>query len=427
MKIRLLILLLASFIVLSVNCIAQNWTIIDTSITHTDASLNSAYFTDDTTGYVVGGWGWGAGVILKTIDAGNTWELKSVSNSLECVYFSSKDTGYAVGEGLTIMKTIDAGNTWTYQNGMVSSAYTAKSVVFINNDTGFVGLINGPGYAFLKTYDGGTTWINDISDTVQNFAFSKTSNAIYSIYGKLSKSTDKGVSWTDFLLPPNTNTANSLFFTNDSTGFATTVNIDVAAPCTSYGAMIKTIDGGQTWQETNYHCDWVMGLSFPSNEIGYMVGGYIPPTYAQKVWKTRDGGSTWQYSTFQLDTIYGGPIVCTDTNTCYVLTNKGVIVKTTNGGGVGIEENYRNNNIDFVIYPNPSTSQVTIEFELSETKNASIEIKNILGQTVRMISNNSFAKGINKVEIDLSEFSSGLYFVQLQSENKITSKKFIKE
>lgn len=78
------------------------------------------------------------------------------------------------------------------------------------------------------------------------------------------------------------------------------------------------------------------------------------------------------------------------------------------------------------IYPNPAQSQITIEFELSNTKNTIIEIKNALGQTVKTIDNKALSKGKKKIEIDVSEFSKGLYFIQLQCETKIISTKFAK-
>lgn len=79
------------------------------------------------------------------------------------------------------------------------------------------------------------------------------------------------------------------------------------------------------------------------------------------------------------------------------------------------------------IYPNPANNQITLEFELAETKNISIEIRNVLGQTVKTISTNSFTKGSNKIEVEVNEFSNGLYFLQLQIGNKTIRKKFIKE
>jgi hypothetical protein len=82
---------------------------------------------------------------------------------------------------------------------------------------------------------------------------------------------------------------------------------------------------------------------------------------------------------------------------------------------VGILE--QNKADDFLtIYPNPVTDQITIEFDLTENKNTSIEIKNILGETIRQAVT-AFSIGSNKIEIDLSEFPNGIYFAYLQKWN----------
>lgn len=90
-------------------------------------------------------------------------------------------------------------------------------------------------------------------------------------------------------------------------------------------------------------------------------------------------------------------------------------------------------NNTFSIYPNPVSDNITIEFDLTETKNILIEIKNSLGQTVKTIENSAFSNGKNKTStklsrmtIDVSEFSKGLYFLQLQIAKNIMSKKFVK-
>lgn len=80
---------------------------------------------------------------------------------------------------------------------------------------------------------------------------------------------------------------------------------------------------------------------------------------------------------------------------------------------------------NFIIYPNPSQSKITIEFDLTKNQNNSIKIKNTLGQTIKTIDNRVIST--NKIEIDVSKFANGLYFVQIQSENTILSKKFVKQ
>ena len=56
-----------------------------------------------------------------------------------------------------------------------------------------------------------------------------------------------------------------------------------------------------------------------------------------------------------------------------------------------------------------------------------IKINNTLGQTVKIIHVNTDSFGINKIEVDLSVLSSGVYFVQLQSKDNSITKKVIKE
>ena len=92
----------------------------------------------------------------------------------------------------------------------------------------------------------------------------------------------------------------------------------------------------------------------------------------------------------------------------------------------GINE-IKGSNYQSRVYANPAQSQITLEFDLIETQNGSIEIKDILGQTVKAINSIAFTNGKNKIDIDVSELSKGLCFVNLQSENKFMSKRFIKE
>ena len=405
-----------SFVFLYVTSVAQNWTIIDTSKTHVNAALRSAFFTDDSTGYVVGGWSGVAGVILKTTNAGISWDLQTVNADLECVYFPTKEIGYAVGKNRTILKTIDAGITWEYQQALsVSSMYTAMSVCFFNKDTGFVGLKNGPGYAFLKTYNGGTTWINDISDTVNaNVFFKLNENSMCGIFGKFSKTNDKGATWINYEIPQKTNISSALFFINDSIGFATIQKAN-GIPCFNYSSLIKTNDGGQTWNETEYNCDYVDGLYFPSKSIGYMIGGFIGSPYSQKVWKTIDGGNTWLYTTFQLDSFltsintYGWSIICTDTNICYILTNYGTIIKTTNGfGNVGINENPLKTDNYFNIFPNPTTNYFTITTENDKSQPKTVNIYSIDGLLVKSESYTG-----NEIRIETNDLSAGIFVVEL--------------
>ncbi len=121
---------------------------------------------------------------------------------------------------------------------------------------------------------------------------------------------------------------------------------------------------------------------------------------------------------------YGLKLLCTDTNTCYIITNYGTILKTINGGGnswmVGLEESTEKN-IDFSLYPNPAQTLINIEFENASSENYTISIVNVLGQTVYSKQTND-----SKIQISVDEFLSGIYLVKVQSDKGMLSKKFIK-
>jgi photosystem II stability/assembly factor-like uncharacterized protein len=83
----------------------------------TSETLNSVFFIDSTTGYVVGN-----NIILKTIDGGANWTSQSMeaSGELLSVNFPSLETGYIVGDSGIILKTINGGGLGFNENGISS-------------------------------------------------------------------------------------------------------------------------------------------------------------------------------------------------------------------------------------------------------------------------------------------------------------------
>lgn len=74
-----------------------------------------------------------------------------------------------------------------------------------------------------------------------------------------------------------------------------------------------------------------------------------------------------------------------------------------------------------LISPNPSKDYINIVISKDEVYLSTLFIYNILGQQKLEINN------INEVNrVDLSEFDNGIYFVELQYQNKLVRKKFVK-
>lgn len=94
------------------------------------------------------------------------------------------------------------------------------------------------------------------------------------------------------------------------------------------------------------------------------------------------------------------------------------------GTGIGIKEAKSSvSNLSF--YPNPASSNGTIEISLIENVKMDIVVMNSVGQNVYSTSVEGNA-GTNKVDINLSNLSSGLYFYQVKVSNgKAVTKKFV--
>ncbi|MFA4853644.1 MAG: DNRLRE domain-containing protein [Bacteroidales bacterium] len=70
------------------------------------------------------------------------------------------------------------------------------------------------------------------------------------------------------------------------------------------------------------------------------------------------------------------------------------------------------------VYPNPATNNLIIE----APQKASIEILNLQGQLIKTLAASS-----NKTSVDVSAFPSGVYFIRVKTEKRVTIKKFVKE
>lgn len=79
------------------------------------------------------------------------------------------------------------------------------------------------------------------------------------------------------------------------------------------------------------------------------------------------------------------------------------------------------------IYPNPVQFTVNIDLQLSESlKGGTISLVNVLGQqlAVQQLTNGTQEQHI---EFDMAAYQAGLYIIQLQSENKVSSWKVLKQ
>jgi hypothetical protein len=96
----------------------------------------------------------------------------------------------------------------------------------------------------------------------------------------------------------------------------------------------------------------------------------------------------------------------------------------TTGQGVGIAENFLNQNLN--LYPNPASGATTIHFTSEKTFSSVINIYNSIGALVKT-ETIEIKSGETDHLIDISTLNAGMYFMELNGDNKKQTIKFIKE
>ena len=76
-------------------------------------------------------------------------------------------------------------------------------------------------------------------------------------------------------------------------------------------------------------------------------------------------------------------------------------------------------------YPNPFNTSTIISYYLPHSSEIQVDIYNLLGQRVETLFNGRQEGGIHSVRWDGSHFGSGIYFVQLQSQNLAQAQKML--
>jgi hypothetical protein len=87
------------------------------------------------------------------------------------------------------------------------------------------------------------------------------------------------------------------------------------------------------------------------------------------------------------------------------------IVMPGTGIGVGTPD-IAGSQVMMANFPNPFTAQTTVEYEVAEAGNISIQVYDMSGKVVSTLVNQAQDKGRYSVQFDASKLSSGIYFAK---------------
>ncbi|MCL4707698.1 T9SS type A sorting domain-containing protein [bacterium] len=204
--------------------------------------LHDVFFVDSQIGWTAGA----NGFLAKTTDGGEVWQIQNsqTTNSLEGLFFFDADTGWAVGRASTILKTSDGGLNW---NIVFTGQSNIFSVYFVDARLGWA---SGFSTEILFSDDGGRSWslrstsLNDPIVGLEIWFANSFNGWVVGGNGGIIATTDGGLTW-QHQISPTTQTLRGVNFLDTFNGWAVGGSFDTYDEAT----MLKTADGGQTWQQ----------------------------------------------------------------------------------------------------------------------------------------------------------------------------------
>ena len=406
--------------------------------------------------------------IAVSTDAGNTFTRRAVNlyasatqnndMAISNVQGLNATVGYIAAHGSAtaaggVWKTTDAGATWTRQN---TAAYNTPSANGEGSFTNFVyfwdennGVTMGdPAGGYFEIYtttNGGINWVRTPSSAMPaplapvpmptppyveyglTNQFVVTGNTIWvgTTFGRILKSTDKGLTWTAINTPIPGFSGGE--FTPAPTGYNANQDWknDLQGTITdSDSKYYRTSDGGVTWVEDTNGIPNTFDFTYvPGTTATVVCVGDDSDAISREINVSFDDGQNW--------------IKCPDTNGGFggILEIRSMAVGYLGGfttstavGGFwklnDLTPLLANNVFTEVnvatLSPNPTTGIVN----LKGTNINQVTVTDILG---KVVSNNNYSS-LTDVTLNLSDLNSGIYFVKVSNnEGKTSVSKVVKQ
>ena len=268
----------------------ESWTRAEVPV---DTWAYSARFFDREHGVAVGEYG----NIVRTEDGGESWHTIAPIGSgqrLWDVEYADVDTLFLAGDNGVIARSLNGGKSWrSIQSGGAAASHGFGRVdaqhAWVGYDAGEVAYTTNGGKQWVRSLVQGFDEfgvIMDVGFADRTTGWAAGGNDFFGgSIGIIARSNDGGRHWR-----PQFTVSNFTF-----NGLAA-LDTQTAVAVGSYdlvggGLVLRTIDGGNTWQDVTPALAGFREVFFIDDSIGWIVGASI--------YKTTDGGSTWarQYGT----------------------------------------------------------------------------------------------------------------------------------
>jgi len=404
-------------------------------------------FKDINTGYVLAV----NNDIYVTTNTGTNWTKTTNTNDMgagsnsytEYSSFINSTTGIISGRTL-LLKTTNAGISWT---ALTAPTYSVAGISMINANTGFLACWYSCG-RMSKTTNGGDNWIitDSLSPDFLKFVkfFNQTTGIVADEKGNLFRTTNAGQNWNAQPLGLTYSVGGS-FILNETIGY-----ISGASSYLS-GKILKTTNAGLNWSVIyNVTGSHIYNMHFINEYTGYCTG--------TNLMKTTNGGYNWTtYANFPvtnskgIEIVNNSTIFVTNIGAIYKSTNDGanwgsldvptnylmqftkffdvnnglafgqygVILRTTNGGGLVAVKNIESEIPSAYSlsqnYPNPFNNTSKLKFEIANLGNVKIIVYDVMGREVQTLVNERLQAGTYETTFDGSMLNSGVYFYKIRA------------
>lgn len=282
----------------------------------------------------------------------------------------------------------------------------------------------------LRTIDGGLTWAAESSPQGGSHAFNLCS-FVDSVHGwmtgrpitRLYRTTNGGITWDSVGDRIGYYQMLGLQFVSARVGWLATDGPVISS------AMLKTTDGGETWQNLLYlQCtSYDPSFYFLDTAIGW-VANFTCANNATNLHRTTDGGTTWINYTF--DSVFiPRAIYFADKQHGWITGLDSTLLHATSGGVVtSVDEGGLAMPSGFVLrqnYPNPFNPTTQFNYALPEDSHVMLKVFNVLGQEVATVVDEFQSVSYKAVNFDGSRLPSGLYFYRLQAGKFLDTKKML--
>lgn len=261
---------------------------------------------------------------IKTTNGGKNWKYFQ-TGKFNSFSFTDKDNGYGCGAEGLIAKTTDFGETWMNLKPP-TSAYFIAAVAFAPNKALFFGKAedNNPN-VILKTTDSGNSWSNCDTGRLYKLFYIRFLDGMTGYgsgnSGNIYKTTNGGVSWILLRSGLPGEALQGSFWVDILTGWYLS-----QLPDGRNTLVLKTVDGGYSWENIATLPSSVYSICFTNKLTGFICGG------KGAIYKTTDGGKSWKFVQTSFGNINFKKIVFADEKNGWAAGDRDIIARTTDGG-----------------------------------------------------------------------------------------------